>query len=182
MENKKGSGIFLGVVSVATLIVAIIGATFAFFSASITGDNTVNLTAYEFNASLSISPVYPTASASLVPMDPNGTVTGGNPTNTTNLLYAMNEATNRCIDSNNFQVCAVYRAIFTNNGSGSVTLAGTLTTTKNDPGSVKDASGFVNLKFNHLSGAENSLALDGTPIDVPSSLNAPTSIDRKSVV
>ena len=33
MENKKGSGIFLGVVGVATLVVAIIGATFAFFSA-----------------------------------------------------------------------------------------------------------------------------------------------------
>ena len=34
MENRKGSGIFLGVISVATLIVAIIGATFAFFSAT----------------------------------------------------------------------------------------------------------------------------------------------------
>lgn len=34
MENKKGSGIFLGVIGVATLIVAIIGATFAFFSAT----------------------------------------------------------------------------------------------------------------------------------------------------
>jgi len=34
MENKKGSGIFLGVIGVATLIVAIIGATFAFFSAN----------------------------------------------------------------------------------------------------------------------------------------------------
>ena len=34
MENKNGRGIFLGVVSVATLVVAIIGATFAFFSAS----------------------------------------------------------------------------------------------------------------------------------------------------
>ena len=32
MENQNGRGIFLGVVSVATLVVAIIGATFAFFS------------------------------------------------------------------------------------------------------------------------------------------------------
>lgn len=36
MENKNGSGIFLGVVSVATLVVAIIGATFAFFTAQAT--------------------------------------------------------------------------------------------------------------------------------------------------
>lgn len=34
MENRKGSGIFLGVIGVATLIVAIIGATFAFFGAN----------------------------------------------------------------------------------------------------------------------------------------------------
>ena len=37
MENNNGKGIFLGVVSVATLVVAIIGATFAYFSASVTG-------------------------------------------------------------------------------------------------------------------------------------------------
>lgn len=38
MENKNGRGIFLGVVSVATLIVAIIGATFAYFVASTNGN------------------------------------------------------------------------------------------------------------------------------------------------
>lgn len=40
MENKKGSGIFLGVIGVATLIVAIIGATFAFFSATTNSSET----------------------------------------------------------------------------------------------------------------------------------------------
>ena len=39
MENKNGQGIFLGVVGVATLIVAIIGATFAFFSAQAQSNN-----------------------------------------------------------------------------------------------------------------------------------------------
>lgn len=34
MENKSGQGIFYGVIGVATLVVAIIGATFAYFSAS----------------------------------------------------------------------------------------------------------------------------------------------------
>ena len=49
MENKNGRGIFLGVVSVATLVVAIIGATFAFFSAGVTsnagdiGGNTLDI-------------------------------------------------------------------------------------------------------------------------------------------
>ena len=36
MENKNGQGIFYGVIGVATLVVAIIGATFAYFSASAT--------------------------------------------------------------------------------------------------------------------------------------------------
>lgn len=39
MENNNGRGIFYGVIGVATLVVAIIGATFAFFAASDTGTN-----------------------------------------------------------------------------------------------------------------------------------------------
>ena len=44
MENKNGQGIFYGVIGVATLVVAIIGATFAYFSASANvtgGDNVI---------------------------------------------------------------------------------------------------------------------------------------------
>lgn len=39
MENRRGNEIFLGVVGVATLLVAIIGATFAYFSASAQSGN-----------------------------------------------------------------------------------------------------------------------------------------------
>lgn len=38
MENNNGRGIFYGVIGVATLVVAIIGATFAFFAASASGN------------------------------------------------------------------------------------------------------------------------------------------------
>lgn len=170
MENKKGSGIFLGVVSVATLIVAIIGATFAYFSASVEGTGTVDVTAYEFNASLSVSPVYPVSAASIIPLAPNGTVTGEGVTNTTNLLYAMNEADTRCVDSNGYQVCAVYSATFTNNGTQDITLDGTLTTSKNTASSRDGASGFVNLKYSNLTGAKetNDLALTGDLVDIKS--------------
>lgn len=40
-ENRKGPGVFYAVVGVATLVVAIIGATFAYFSASATADTKV---------------------------------------------------------------------------------------------------------------------------------------------
>lgn len=39
MENKNGRGIFYGVIGVATLIVAIIGATFAYFASTASGTN-----------------------------------------------------------------------------------------------------------------------------------------------
>lgn len=61
MENKNGQGIFYGVIGVATLVVAIIGATFAYFSASATsngdtieGDTNGNLSA---NLSLAVAKV-----------------------------------------------------------------------------------------------------------------------------
>ena len=39
MENNNGRGIFYGVMGVATLVVAIVGATFAYFAASTSGNN-----------------------------------------------------------------------------------------------------------------------------------------------
>lgn len=41
-ENNKGQTIFLSVVGIATLLVAIIGATFAWFSATVTGNDTAS--------------------------------------------------------------------------------------------------------------------------------------------
>ena len=70
MENKRGNEIFLGIVSVATLIVAIIGATFAYFSASTeSNENAVNLGAYEFKLTLSVIPVFPEGATSLIPLE-----------------------------------------------------------------------------------------------------------------
>lgn len=181
MENKKGSGIFLGVVSVATLIVAIIGATFAYFSASIEGSNTVNVTAYEFNASLSVSPEYPETAASIIPLDPNGAVIGAD--GKTNLSYAMNEATDRCVDSNGYQVCAVYSATFTNNGSQDITLNGTLTTNTNTASSREGATGFTNLKFGKLTGTKesNDLAIEGEALAIKSEVGQNISIGSVTV-
>ena len=59
MENKNGQGIFYGVIGVATLVVAIIGATFAYFSATATTNyvnniagNTLNLTGNALSVSV----------------------------------------------------------------------------------------------------------------------------------
>ena len=42
MDNNRGQSIFLSVVGIATLLVAIIGATFAYFSISVTGNDTAS--------------------------------------------------------------------------------------------------------------------------------------------
>lgn len=80
MENKNGQGIFYGVIGVATLVVAIIGATFAYFSASATatGDNVTGGTNDDLATALSVEVTrvnkLPTnvASIDLVPTDIDG--------------------------------------------------------------------------------------------------------------
>ena len=132
MENSKGRGIFLGVVSVATLIVAIIGATFAWFSASVgSGENDVNLTAYQFDAELTVDRVFPTAenaSKKIIPFVPDKVLREGQGDQTNNMNYALNEATNKCVDSSGYLVCSLYKITVTNNGSDAIELDGTVTT------------------------------------------------------
>ena len=132
MENSKGRGIFLGVVSVATLIVAIIGATFAWFSASVgSGENDVNLTAYQFDADLTVDRVFPTAenaSKKIIPFVPDKVLREGLENETNNMNYALNEATNKCVDSSGYLVCSLYKITVTNNGSDAIELDGSVTT------------------------------------------------------
>ena len=137
MENSKGRGIFLGVVSVATLIVAIIGATFAWFSASVgSGENDVNLTAYQFDADLTVERVFPTAenaSKKIIPFVPDKVLREGQGDQTNNMNYALNEATNKCVDSSGYLVCSLYKITVTNNGSDAIELDGTVTTIETTP-------------------------------------------------
>ena len=159
MENSKGRGIFLGVVSVATLIVAIIGATFAWFSASVgSGENDVNLTAYQFDAKLTVERVFPTAenaSKKIIPFVPDKVLREGQGDQTNNMNYALNEATNKCVDSSGYLVCSLYKITVTNNGSDAIELDGTVTTIETTPtetGTTLTANG--DLKAQIISYAE----------------------------
>ncbi len=170
MEEKKknGSGIFLGVVAVATLIVAIIGATFAYFSISLTSaEDAVNVTAYEYAVTLSMSRVYPAAGSNeeLIPLDPDGDVDGATGTYTKNLLYALNVASDRCVDvpGNNqpgHMVCALYKLEFENTSASAITFNGVVHTVSNTASATRSgATPFVNLTLQELTGDINSLEL-----------------------
>lgn len=177
MENSKGRGIFLGVVSVATLIVAIIGATFAWFSASVSsGENDVNLTAYQFDADLTVERVFPTkenASRKIIPFVPDKVLREGQGDQTNNMNYALNEATNKCVDSSGYLVCSLYKITVTNNGSDAIELDGTVTTMETTPtetGTTLTANGdlkaqiisYAGGKYTYTHDLNKALALPNT--------------------
>ena len=179
MENRKGNGIFLGIVSVATLIVAIIGATFAYFSASTESDpNAVNLTAYEFKLSMSVSPIYPSGASALIPMNPTTKIMTADgkeyeSANNTNLLYALNEAKTRCIDDHGLQVCALYQVTITNQAVNEVTLSGELKTITNNAAEGEGRTPFQNLMYQGLEGTHSedpqtigNLSLNNDPVAI----------------
>lgn len=177
MENSKGRGIFLGVVSVATLIVAIIGATFAWFSASVgSGENDVNLTAYQFDAKLTVERVFPTAenaSKKIIPFVPNEVLREGLENETNNMNYALNEATDKCVDSSGYLVCSLYKITVTNNGSDAIELDGSVTTMETTPtetGTTMTANGdlkaqiisYADGKYTYTHDLSKALALPNT--------------------
>ena len=116
MENN-GKGIFYGVIGVATLIVAIIGATFAFFSASATNNTIAGNTASGNSVSLAVTKLSTNATGDLIPMEEDDVQTG------------ITGKGNSCVDSNGNTVCHVYKITVSNTGTTAVNVAGTLTLT-----------------------------------------------------
>ncbi len=103
MENN-GKGIFYGVIGVATLIVAIIGATFAFFSASQTNNNTIAGQTLDVATSFTLNVEKVTfggataPSNDLVPADLNGGDTTG-----------INQALDANCEKDGYTGCHLYR-------------------------------------------------------------------------
>lgn len=118
-ENRKGTGVFYAVVGVATLVVAIIGATFAYFSATATNNDTiVGGTATGNNIALAVTPIAPVT---------KGRTENMIPMLETNLQDGLTGTGGKsCIDANGNTVCQVYKVTVTNNGATAVKLDATL--------------------------------------------------------
>ena len=184
MENKKGSGIFLGIVSISTLIVAIIGATFAYFSASTeSNEGAIGLQAYEYQLSLNVERIYPTDGSALIPLNPNAVIENAPEENNTNLLYALNVANKKCVDDSGMQVCALYRVIIQNDATNEVVMSGQLETTSNVASSKPGRTPFVNLTYQALTGNHNdsTLKLVGDPITLASTVGESIKISNITV-
>ena len=149
-SERKGNNIFLGVVGVATLIVAIIGASFAYFNIQTSSEEgAVNVTSFSFSAALSMSEIYGPGEEGIIPVDPNGEVDGATAPDNTNLAYAINvesgAKTRSCRDRNGHGICALYEVTITNDNSEPLTLNGVIRTVENTPGN--GGAAFANLKY-----------------------------------
>ncbi len=172
-NEKKGNNIFLGIVGVATLIVAIIGASFAYFSIQASSEEgAVNLTAYQFRATLSMSEVYGPGDEGIIPVDPDGTVTAATPgMDDTNLAYAINVSsgskTRSCKDGKGFGICALYEVTISNDSESVITLDGVIKTISNVAGGGGEP--FANLQY-RLATKDNegyyTIGATGTPLGV----------------
>lgn len=136
-EQKKqnGRGIFYGVIGVATLVVAIIGATFAYFTASQTNNNVITGNMATVNFGLAVTPVVnPGVTNGIIPMS----------NNMIEKAVANGSTKGVCVDDNGNAVCQIYKITVTNSSTatmfvdGYVALAGgsgiptdTATQTKN---------------------------------------------------
>lgn len=144
-ENRKGTGVFYAVVGVATLVVAIIGATFAYFSASATNNTDVKgTTASGASLAIAITKVSDEATAkNMIPMlstDLQKGVTGTN--------------SKSCIDANGNTVCQVYKVTVTN-GSTDIGI--------NVKGTMNLASTAKNMKWQLLTDA-TTVKADATTV------------------
>lgn len=110
-QRNNGRGIFYGVIGVATLVVAIIGATFAYFTAVAYGNNTVisgNMASISFGVSVGIKED-PGRESGMIPMS-------------NEMIEAA--ANNNCKDANDNAVCQIYEITVSNTSSAAMFVDG----------------------------------------------------------
>ena len=146
-KNNNGRGIFYGVIGVATLVVAIIGATFAYFTATATNNNTITGNAATISFTLNVKKVTKAdaelggmipMSNSMVETAVHGTypgATGGATKTDTGATTGHYSSSNICTDDNGNAVCQVYKITVQNTGSASMFIDGyvSLTGGSGDP-------------------------------------------------
>ena len=125
-QKNNGRGIFYGVIGVATLVIAIIGATFAYFTATNTAGNNVitgDMATITFNLKVDKASISDEKKGGMIPMSNNmveKALTGKTDSNSANYV---------CTDDNGNAVCQIYKITVENTGSASLFLDGYVTLT-----------------------------------------------------
>ena len=103
-NNNNGKGIFYGVIGVATLVVAIIGATFAYFAASTNSANNAVSASSSTVSALGFSKVDAGIKSNLIPIDETNT----------KFPSKVGLTEDSCKDDNNNNICSTYQFTVTN--------------------------------------------------------------------
>ena len=119
--DKKNKKITYMIIGIATLLISVIGATFAYFTATANNNNTIagNMATVNFDLSVAKKTNVDEAKGGLIPM--------------TNSMVesAVNDTNNKgiCVDDNNNAVCQIYKITINNIGSASMFVDGYVTLT-----------------------------------------------------
>lgn len=167
MENN-GRGIFYGVIGVATLVVAIIGATFAYFSAQAANNNAINVQSTTVNLSLVESGEG---------IGNNFYASGLIPVNSANANFpkypglqvkdASHVGHGTCTDDNGDPICGIYSFGVTNPANVAQTVYGSLEVKAIDFPVNTTTPGKTNLHYAVFKGKAsdvlNKYSVSGTP-------------------
>lgn len=116
-ENKKGANTLYAVIGIATLVVAIIGATFAYFSASKTNSDITGTTAEAGGLTIEAKQITDNTNNNIIPLNliTNQTL---KPESTDQFVDSEDQfekaMTNKCKDSLGNNICTVYRVVVAN--------------------------------------------------------------------
>ena len=129
-NHRDGRGIFYGVIGVATLVVAIIGATFAYFTASQSsnnGDITGNAASVSFGLRVEREETTDRTNGGLIPMSNSMVESAINLGGVPNSAAEGNTTKVACVDDNGNSVCQIYKVTVTNTSSAALFLDGYVT-------------------------------------------------------
>lgn len=113
MNNNNGRGIFYGVIGVATLVVAIIGATFAYFTASASNSTSITGNAATVGLSLDVEKVTVADNVGgLIPMS------------NSMIEAAVSNTNGICKDDNGNAVCQIYKLTVSSSSTAAVFVDG----------------------------------------------------------
>ena len=117
MEQKKiynANNIFYGLIGIATLVVATIGATFAYYTATASNNNTIkgNMATIRFDLAVTKMTTVDEDKGGMIPMSNNM------------MEQALRSSSGICVDNNGNAVCQVYKITVVNTSTASMFLDG----------------------------------------------------------
>lgn len=125
-DNNKGRGIFYGVIGVATLVVAIIGATFAYFTATASNNTTITGDTAKVELGLTVTKISTAdeKKGGMIPLA-NSMVQRAVYGKTDGLKTVIaGDTPDICVDDNGNAVCQIYAITVTNNSTTGVFVDG----------------------------------------------------------